>query len=38
MKMKLLEPVLGENLEDIHCELECQRSAEQATQVRSSSY
>ena len=24
---KLLNPVLGENLEDLHCELECQRSA-----------
>ena len=25
--MKLKDPVLGENLEFLHCELECQRSA-----------
>ena len=29
MRMMQLDLVLGENLEDLHRELECQRSAEQ---------
>ena len=34
MRLTRLKPVLGENLEDLHCELECQRSAEKPTTTR----
>ena len=34
--MTLVNPLQGENLEDLHCELECQRSARESAALLNS--